>query len=106
MKPKEFATLPTVYAVGENYQIIVPVTKECVMWVKVGERCFYDDSNGILRSASTTHKMTLPMALLDEAHEYTVCYRNIIYRKICCSSIFPIKSEFFFTAVFVFRYHI
>lgn len=81
MKPNEFATLPTVYAVGKNYQIIVPVTKECVMWVKVGDRCFYDDSNGILRSASTTHKMTLPMELLDEAKAYTVCYRNIIERK-------------------------
>ena len=51
------------------------------MWVKVGDRCFYDDSNGILRSASTTHKMTLPMELLDEAKAYTVCYRNIIERK-------------------------
>lgn len=81
MKPNEFATLPTVYAVGKNYQIIVPVTKECVMWVKIGDRCFYDDSNGILRSASTTHKMTLPMELLDEAKAYTVCYRNIIERK-------------------------
>ena len=81
MKPCEFATLPTVYAVGKNYQIIVPVTKECVMWVRVGDKNFYDDSNGILRSAVTTHKMTLPMAILDEAKEYTVCYRNIIERK-------------------------
>lgn len=81
MKPKEFSTLPTVYAVGKNYQIIVPVICDNVMWVQVGDRCFYDDSNGILRSACTTHKMTVPMEILDEAKKYTVCYRNIIERK-------------------------
>ena len=30
------ASFPTVYAVGEDYQIIVPVTEETVMWVEVG----------------------------------------------------------------------
>ena len=63
MKPNEFATLPTVYAVGKNYQIIVPVTKECVMWVKVGDRCFYDDSNGILRSLTTAFMKTVSAAV-------------------------------------------
>lgn len=87
MKPNEFATLPTVYAVGHNYQIIVPVTCETVMWVRVGDKCFYDDSNGILRSGRSTHKMIVPMELLDEARSYTVCYRVVIERKAYFSDL-------------------
>ena len=79
--PKEFATAPIVYAVRDQYQILVPVTCETVMWVKVGDRCFYDDSNGILCSASSTHKMTVPASLLDKEKRYTVCYRVIRERK-------------------------
>ena len=32
---------PTVYAVGEDYQIVVPVTEETVMWVGVGGKNYY-----------------------------------------------------------------
>ena len=79
--PNAFATTPVVYAVGKNYQILVPVTCETLMWVSVGDRCYYDDSNGILRSAVTTHKMTVPMDELDREKKYTICYRRIIERK-------------------------
>lgn len=79
--PKEFVTTPIVYAVKNTYQIIVPVNCETVMWVQVGDSCFYDDSNGILRSASTTHRMTIPMELLDQEKQYKVCYRIIHKRK-------------------------
>lgn len=79
--PSEFATAPCVFAVRDTYEIHVPVTCECVMWVKVGERCFYDDYNGVLRSATTLHRMRVPMALLDSARHYTVCYRTMPERK-------------------------
>ena len=95
--PKEFATAPIVYAVKNDYQILVPVTCETVMWVKVGDRNFYDDSNGILRSASSTHKMTLPAALLDKEKKYTVCYRVIHERKpyfTDASEVFCYESSF------------
>ena len=62
--PECFATTPIVYAVGKNYQILVPVTCETLMWVEVGEKNFYDDVNGILRSNCTTHRMTVPMEKL------------------------------------------
>ncbi|MBQ7153911.1 MAG: metallophosphoesterase [Clostridia bacterium] len=72
---------PTVYAVGNEYQIFAPVEKDCVMWISCGDRCFYDDNNGILRSHVKVHRMVVPMAVLDEAGGYTVHYRNIIERK-------------------------
>ena len=79
--PDIFLTTPTVYVVHDNYQIIVPVVRHCVMWVQVGSRRFYDDSNGILRSASLTHRMTVPMELLNAERSYTVFYREIYERK-------------------------
>ena len=67
MLPEIFKSYPSVYAVGDRYIITVIVNSNCVMWVETGGRCFYDHSNGILRSASLTHKCELPMAVLDEA---------------------------------------
>lgn len=76
-----FKTEPAVFAVGNTYQIFVPVTYEALMWVRVGDEEYYDDSNGILRSAVTLHKMTVPMEELDREKKYTICWRKIIERK-------------------------
>lgn len=79
--PECFATTPIVYAVGKDYQIMVPVTQETLMWVEVGGRKYYDDVNGILRSNCTTHRMTVPAEFLDNARGYKVCYRIVHERK-------------------------
>ncbi len=92
---KVLKTAPAVFAVGKNYQITVPVSCETVMWVRVGEHCFYDDSNGILRSAKRIHKMTVPCEILDKAREYTICYRKIIKRKAYFSKTLGVKEEKF-----------
>ncbi len=42
---------------------------------------YYDDSNGILRSDVTTHRMTVPAAELDRERKYRVCFRRVIERK-------------------------
>lgn len=78
---KVLKTSPAVFAVGENYQITALVNCETVMWVKVGDKCFYDESNGILRSTKGIHKMLVPAEVLDKAGCYTVCYRRVIKRK-------------------------
>lgn len=75
-----FATYPTVCAVGNEYQIMVPVLKETLMWVEVGGRMYYDDANGILRSATSVHRMTMPQSVLNEARSYTIHYREVFER--------------------------
>lgn len=72
---------PAVFAVGKTYQIIVLVDASAMMWVEVNGECYYDDSNGILRSSKNIHKMSVPQNELDDAKKYTVCYRKIIDRK-------------------------
>lgn len=82
MKEKEILrTLPAVFAVENEYQIIVPVLRECLLWVRVGEMEYYDEANGIMRSLSEFHRVSVPQAALDEAKAYTVCVRPIIERK-------------------------
>ena len=75
--PDVFAFPPAVYAVGNEYQIFVVVKSETLMWVSVGDEEYYDDSNGILRSGSDTHKITVPMEELDKAGCYTVKFRRV-----------------------------
>lgn len=95
--PECFATTPIVYAVGRNYQIMVPVLKETLMWVEVGGKCYYDDVNGILRSNCTTHRMTVPAEMLETAKEYKVCYRIVNERKPYYSDV---SEVFEFTSAF------
>lgn len=72
---------PCVFAVGNTYHIIVLVESESVMWVRVGDRNYYDDSNGILRSGKNVHKMIVPMDVLDKEKKYVICEREVIERK-------------------------
>jgi len=77
----ELVTAPAVFAVGESYQIMAPVKSDLLFWVTVGDRTYCDHSNGILRSATRMHRVTVPMPVLDAAGAYTVHYRKIIERK-------------------------
>ncbi len=72
---------PAVFAVGNTYSIMVPVTEPSLFWVEVDGRCYYDEQNGIMRSLCTTHRVSVPMEVLDRAKAYTVCERVIIDRK-------------------------
>ena len=74
-------TAPAVFAVENNYQIMVEVEKPSVFRVKVGDRYYYDESNGIMRSQNNLHRCIVPMEALNEAKEYTVCVRPLIERK-------------------------
>lgn len=95
-------TAPAVFAVGDSYQIMVEVSCPTLMWVRVGDEEYFDDSNGIIRSAVTTHRMTVPAGELDRAGGYTLCARKIIERKPYFSEteeqverfyrFFPVKS--------------
>jgi predicted phosphodiesterase len=93
-------TAPAVFAVGNEYQIMVQVTRESMFWVKVGDKCYYDESNGILRSLSKHHRASVPMAELDKARKYTVCVHPLIERKPYYTETEPVQEfEFEFHPV-------
>lgn len=74
-------TAPAVFAVENDYQIMVEVEKPSVFRVKVGDRYYYDESNGIMRSQNNLHRCIVPQKALNETREYTVCVRPLIERK-------------------------
>ncbi len=82
-------TAPAVFAVNKEYQIMVPVASPSLMWVKVGDSEYYDECNGIMRSITEVHRISVPMDVLDKAGKYTVCEREIIERK----PYFPTSKE-------------
>ena len=79
--PSLFAAPPSVYAVGNEYRVCVPVTGECTMWVECAGRAHYDHANGILRSGRPVHVASLPQRDLDRARAYAVCLRPIVKRE-------------------------
>ena len=81
--------MPTVFAVGNNYQIFVPIEYDAIITVSVGDEVFYDDSNGILRSNIMYHSVEIPMEKLDNTGEYTINCRKMIDRK----PYFPVSEE-------------
>ncbi len=93
-------TSPAVFAVGDNYQIMVEVAFPTLMWAEVGGEEYFDDSNGIIRSAVTTHRITIPKAELEAAGGYTLFARKIIERKPYFSETEePISEYYSFNAV-------
>ena len=71
------STHPSVFAVNDEYQICTLVNSECIMWVEVSGKRYFDHSNGVMRSASFLHIVKVPMAAIDCAEEYTVFLRRI-----------------------------
>jgi len=87
--PSHMVCAPTVFAVGQMYQIFIPFNCEVIVRIRVGEREFCDESNGILRSGNPIHQIEVPMELLDAAKAYTVSYRVMLERK----PYFPVSEE-------------
>ena len=83
---------PAVFAVNHDYQIMLYTDDQCLMWVKVGDNTYYDEDNGILRSCTKVHRVTVPMRELDTAKSYTVCLRYIINRKPYFPELEPVKE--------------
>ena len=76
-----YKTIPAVFAVEDTYQIMLRTEEKSFVWVKIGDQCFYDNSNGILRSNTAIHRITVPSALLDKTGKYTVYKRLLVERK-------------------------
>lgn len=80
-------TMPVVYAVGNNYQIFFVANVSMLAYVKIGDKVYYDHSNGVIRSNTNTHKIIVPMSVLDKAKKYTLCYKIMNQRKISNSDV-------------------
>lgn len=72
---------PCVYAVGKDYQIAFNTTEFGIAWVEVGDKVYRSSRNGLMISETLIHKVTVPMAELDAAKGYRVCFRALPERR-------------------------
>ncbi len=98
--PEIFVCHPTVFAIEKDYQIVIPMTADALVWVTVNGKKYFDHSNGIIRSTCPVHKITIPAQALNSAGAYTVSYRKIIERKPYFSETEDtVDTEYNFTPV-------
>lgn len=72
---------PSVFAVENTYHIMVNINYPSLVFVKIGDEEYYNESNGIMCSQSSVHRIIVPMSELDKARKYTVYVRPIVERK-------------------------
>lgn len=72
---------PCVFAVGNEYQIAFNTMEYGVAWVEVGDQTYRNSRNGLMRSETLIHKITLPMDVLNAAGKYCVCFRALPERR-------------------------
>jgi len=72
---------PTVCAVRKNYLITVVTEKEALISIRVGDKLYYNHTNGIRISSKGVHKIAVPMEMLDKEQAYTVIALDMIERK-------------------------
>lgn len=72
---------PVVCAVGNAYEILVPVNCDALMSVTINGKSYCYHQNGIRRSDCVVQRFTVPMRELDEAGAYTLVYQKVIDRR-------------------------
>lgn len=82
---KGFVCHPAVCAVGNTYQIMLPVKYDMLVRVRVGDEYYYNHTNGIRISATPMQRISVPMKKLDAEKQYTVLCSRLKKRKAYCS---------------------
>ncbi|MBQ2731410.1 MAG: metallophosphoesterase [Clostridia bacterium] len=72
---------PAVFAVGNEYQITALTEENVLFSVKVGKEIYSEEVCGLIPSLSPIHRVSVPMAKLDAAGEYTVEVRPFPERR-------------------------
>ena len=75
-----YITHPTVFLVGQTYQILFLTETTGQAWVEIGGEKFCDANNGVLRWNDRVHRVTVPCAALDAVRSYTVCFQAMTDR--------------------------
>lgn len=71
---------PTVCPVGKNYQIMVVTWCDALISVRVGDKIYYNHSNGIRISSAGVQNFTIPASILNEEKNYTLITQPVIDR--------------------------
>ena len=97
-EPKKFPeevlqTPPVVFAIGHDYQIMVPVVPETLLSCEINGKTYYDAVNGVICTATPVRRITVPQAELNATKEYTLCCRVVTKRGEYFSRTEPLQKK-------------
>lgn len=69
---------PTVFVIGNEYEMLVNVTKNGICAIEIDGRTYYEENSGVLSSEKTYAKIRVPQKALDTAGKYSVVYRETV----------------------------
>lgn len=72
---------PAVFAVEEDYQIMMLTERPVLVSITIGDKVYYNDACGVRRSDVKVQRIIVPQAALDTAKEYTLRVCEAIERK-------------------------
>ena len=81
MIPNGLLGHPSVFAVENDYQILMLTDKPVLTAIYVDGKPYYDDVCGVRRSDTAVQRITVPQAVLDAAGCYTLEVCDVIERK-------------------------
>lgn len=84
---------PTVFVIGNEFEIIISTVNNGLCFIKVGEEYFCEENSGVLPSEKNLFKIRIPQEKLDFAKKYEVVYRQTKERKAYFSEFDKTKTE-------------
>ena len=86
---------PTVFVIGDSYEILVYAEAPGLFSLRVGDELYYEENSGVLSSERLFVKIRVPQAALDAEGSYTVIYRKTILRRAYFSQFEDALTETF-----------
>ena len=96
MEDRDFLyCLPTVFVIGNEYEILINLNEFGICFIKIGDTLYYEENSGVLPSERTVVKIRVPQSELDLAKEYEIIYRKTNERKRYWSTFLPPQTKKF-----------
>lgn len=73
--------LPSVFVIGNEYELLLTAKANGVFCVKIGGKTFYEENTGVLSSEKNFTKIRIPQQILNREKSYTVSFRETIIRR-------------------------
>lgn len=86
---------PSVFVIGDEYEILVNLNEFGLCFVKIGDEIFYEENSGVLPSERLVVKIRVPQEKLNIAKKYSVIFRATDKRKSYYSTFKPVQTAEF-----------
>lgn len=73
--------LPSVFVIGNEYEILVTAKSNGIIFVNVNGESFYEENSGLLSSEKSYAKIRIPQKILNGAKAYTIVFKETVDRK-------------------------